>query len=125
VILLHPIWYLFTGINIEKQLINITLGKMIRISPNKAASMVFFLNLPINSIISKTISKSEIIEKFPAVKEFKLDLMPGDQVKPITNSLNRYGHVILAGKDVQTLLSYKEIIEGFLINHLINDKLRK
>jgi len=116
---------LSTGINIEKQLINITLGKMIRISPNKAASMVFFLNLPINSIISKTISKSEIIEKFPAVKEFKLDLMPGDQVKPITNSLNRYGHVILAGKDVQTLLSYKEIIEGFLINHLINDKLRK
>lgn len=95
---------LSTGINMEDQLLHISLGEEadIRTGREDRASGICYLNLPCGEI--KSIS-SEIVgvSSWPAVQAFESLLKAGDRVNPITSSLNRYGHLILQADDRKEL----------------------
>ena len=110
---------LSTGINIEEQLINIAVSKPIIYNFENKASMVFYLNFPIGAKVIRTISKDEMKIKFLSIEEFRFDLNEGDEIGQITNSLNRYGQVVLGGENIQALLIQKEEILKFLENELL------
>lgn len=111
---------LSTGINIEDQLINIAVGKPIYYKFEKKASLIYFLNFPVGKKVIRTISEDEMKGKFPVIVKFSLNLNVGEEIRQITNSLNRYGQFILVGENVQSLLTQKEEIVKFLEKTIIN-----
>lgn len=102
---------LSTGINIEDQLLHISLGDDIDTvtgKTDKAAGVCFF-SLPVGKItdISSQISEAP---SWPDVESFHLSLKVGDRIGQITNSLNRYGHLIVAGEKAADIV---EKIENY------------
>lgn len=112
---------LSSGVNMEEQLINISVGKTIDYKTVNKASLISYFNFTAGKKIIKTISFDEIKEKFPGVVEYKFDLKVGDSIGLITNSLNRYGYFVLAGSNKQTLLNQQEEIILFLENKLVGN----
>ena len=110
---------LSTGINIEDQLLNISLGKAVDISTGRkeAAAAICFLQLPEGKItgISDSIQS---IKDWTNVKHFSFSLHVGDTIHPITSSLERYGEFIITTKnreDVSTLVEkYDNQIKKFI-----------
>ena len=91
---------LSTGINVEDQLINITIGEKVdtKTGRKEHASGVRFFCLP-EGEIKRIDPKIKEVAKMPGVCSFELNLKEGDMINKITNSLNRYGEVIVEGKD--------------------------
>lgn len=112
---------LSTGVNMEEQLINIAVGKTIDFSPVNKSSLISYFNFTVGKKIVDTLIIDEIKERFPSVVEYKFDLMPGESIEMITNSLSRYGYFILAESDKHTLLKQREEITMLLENHLIGN----
>ena len=91
---------LSTGINMEDQLLNIALGEPVDTKTgrvDKASGIEYF---QFREGVVKSIN--------PHIKDIKvfylkLDLKEGDQVNPITSSLNRYGEFIIRAKDRNVL----------------------
>ena len=114
---------LSTGINIEDQLLRIALGQKPDLDTGRinAASGVAFLNLldpkisqsqdglhnqdntisPNSRIIQELDPKLEEVKTWPGVISFEHKLHIGDEIHPITSSLNRYGEVIVKGDNYQ------------------------
>lgn len=112
---------LSTGINIEEYVINIALGQLIdsvKAGIDNTASAISFLSLPEGQIFSIDPRINEI-SAFEDVYDFKLKLEQYDVIPSITSSLTRYGHIIVKGKDRESVI-YK--IHGYenLIESLIN-----
>ena len=111
---------LSTGINMEDQLLHIALGEKVDTVSGRfeKASGVCFLNLPCGKVtaIDDTIKEAT---SWPNVKEFSTSLNVGDEIHPITSSLNRYGQFIVqAGnrKKVDDLIfEYENHIKGMII----------
>ena len=91
---------LSTDINVEDQLINITMGEKVNTMAGRKekASGVRFFCLP-EGEIKKIDPKINKISEMSGVDSFELNLKEGDKINKITNSLNRYGEVIVEGKD--------------------------
>lgn len=91
---------LSTGINVEDQLINITLGEKVDTLTGRfeKSSGVRFFCFPEGEVkyIDPEIEK---ITKMPGVYSFELNLKAGDKIGKITSSLNRYGEVIVSCDD--------------------------
>lgn len=87
---------LSTGINMEDQLLRIALDEKVDTITGRfnKASGVYFLNLPCGKVadIDEAIKD---VEKWPNVKEFSTSLLVGDEIHPITSSLNRYGQFVI------------------------------
>lgn len=91
---------LSTGINMEDQLFSIAFG----VRPDTVtgryykASGVCFLDLPCGKVtaVDEAIST---VSSWDNIKGFSTMLKVGDIVKPITSSLNRYGHFIVQAND--------------------------
>ena len=99
---------LSTGINMEDQLLHIALGENVDTQTGRVekASGVCFLNLPCGKVtaIDTTINEVSI---WSNVYSFATSLKVGDEIHPITSSLNRYGQFIVKGetrKEVDSLL---------------------
>ena len=112
---------LSSGVNMEDQLINISVGKTIDYKTVNNASLISYFNFTAGKKIIKTISFDEIKEKFPSIAEYKFNLKAGDEVNFITNSLDRYGYFVLNGSNKQALLKQKEEIILLLENKLVGN----
>ncbi|MCX6232341.1 MAG: ATP-grasp domain-containing protein [Bacteroidetes bacterium] len=111
---------LSTGVNIEDLLINIAVGNVIDYKPIKKASLVSYLNFTSGGKVTRTISEVELMKKFPSIETLNINLKIGEIIRPITNSLNRYGQFVLTGNNSQTLLKQKDEIQHFLEEFIIN-----
>lgn len=91
---------LSTGINMEDQLLNISLGEKVDTQTGRVekASGVCFFCLP-EGIVKHIDTKINEAASWPGVCGFELKLKEGDEVHHITSSLNRYGEVIVEGID--------------------------
>lgn len=108
---------LSTGINMEDQLLHIAFGDKVDTTTGRyyKASGVCFLSLPCGKVTAIDAAINEVAT-WPAVKGFATSLKVGDEIHPITSSLNRYGHFI-----VQTVS--KEETDEVTVNyeHRINE----
>jgi len=86
---------LSTGVNLEDELLKISLGETINTAPKTVQySGVRFFSLEEGSVI-KHAPNEEFVKGWPHVVDFSFTLKKGDKVNRITSSLNRYGHLIL------------------------------
>ncbi len=111
---------LSTGINMEDQLLNIALGKPVDTKTGRVerASGVEFFQFPEGIVRSVDESVMAVILKKPEVFFAELKLKVGDQVPPITSSLNRYGEYVLSNESYDGLCSDMDFISKE-INKLI------
>ena len=114
---------LSTGINMEDQLLHIALGENVDTQTGRIekASGVCFLNLPCGKVTAIDPAINEV-SSWPNVYSFATSLKVGDEIYPITSSLNRYGQfVVLANtkSEIRSLLENyeKEIHHYFEISH--------
>lgn len=110
---------LSTGINLEDQLLHIALGEKVNAQTGRVekASGVCFLNLPCGKVTAIDPAINEV-STWPNVYSFATSLKVGDEIHPITSSLNRYGQFVVKGEtreDVVSLLQRYEKIIGNLI----------
>ena len=86
---------LSTGVNIEDELLKISLGETINPAPKAVQySGVRFFSFEEGSVI-KHVPNSEFVKTWPHVVDFSFNLKEGEKVNRITSSLNRYGHLTL------------------------------
>ena len=86
---------LSTGVNLEDELLKISLGETINPVPKAVQySGVRFFSFEEGSVI-KHIPNSEFVKTWPHVVDFSFNLKEGEKVNRITSSLNRYGHLTL------------------------------
>lgn len=87
---------LSTRINIEDQLLCISLGQQPNIHFGRLdkASAICWICLP-EGIIEDIDHRLYDVPQWPHIKSFDFTLQKGDKVNKITNSLNRYGHFIV------------------------------
>ena len=95
---------LSTGINMEDQLLYIALGEKVDTTTGRfdKASGVCFLNLPCGKVTAIDDAIKEV-GSWPNVKEFSTSLKVGDEIRPITSSLNRYGQFIIQANNREEL----------------------
>ena len=103
---------LSTGINMEDQLLHIALGENVDTQTGRVekASGVCFMSLPCGKVTAIDAAINEV-STWANVYSFATSLKVGDEIHPITNSLNRYGQFIVKGearKDVDSLLEEYE-----------------
>ena len=86
---------LSTGVNLEDELLKISLGEKINPQPKAVQySGVRFFDFEEGSII-KHAPDEKFVKVWPHVVDFSFNLKEGDTVNRITSSLNRYGHLTL------------------------------
>ncbi len=86
---------LSTGVNLEDELLKISLGEKINPTPKAVQySGVRFFSFEEGSVI-KHVPNDEFVKGWPHVVDFSFTLKEGDKVNRITSSLNRYGQLIL------------------------------
>lgn len=86
---------LSTGVNLEDELLKISLGEEISPSPTAVQySGVRFFSFEEGSVI-KHVPNEEFVKGWPHVVDFSFNLKEGERVNRITSSLNRYGHLTL------------------------------
>ena len=86
---------LSTGVNLEDELLKISLGEAINPTPKAVQySGVRFFAFQEGSAI-KHVPNEEFVKIWPHVVDFSFNLQKGDKVHQITSSLNRYGHITL------------------------------
>ena len=86
---------LSTGVNLEDELLKISLGETINPTPKAVQySGVRFFSFEEGSVI-KHVPNSEFVKTWPHVVDFSFNLKESEKVNRITSSLNRYGHLTL------------------------------
>ena len=96
---------LSTGVNLEDELLKISLGETIIPQPKAVQySGVRFFSFEEGSVI-KHVPNEELVKTWPHVVDFSFSLKEGDTVNRITSSLNRYGHLAITAGN-------REAIEG-------------
>lgn len=91
---------LSTCVNMEDQLLHIALGENVdtQIGRVEKASGVCFLSLPCGKVTAIDPAVNEV-STWSNVYSFATSLKVGDEIHPITSSLNRYGQFIVKGTD--------------------------
>lgn len=85
-----------TGVNIEQEYLRICTGTPPKYNKSQSqASAVVFINMPTNSTLTNG-DFQDILDNEHVV-DFNIELVEGDHCPQLTNSLDRYGHVILKG----------------------------
>lgn len=106
---------LSTCVNMENQLLHIALGEKVNTQTERVekASGVCFLNLPCGKVTAIDPAINEV-GTWPNVYSFATSLKVGDEIHPITSSLNRYGQFIVKGETREEVCGlikkYEEII---------------
>lgn len=110
---------LSTGINIEDELLKISLGTEYNLPNNitNKASGIRYFNLS-TGIVNFIDVDTNLILSNPNVKDFSLELNEHDEVKTITSSLNRYGHVIVSGNNREQVIDLLDAIELNIIKNV-------
>lgn len=94
---------LSTGVNLEDELLKISLGEIINPAPNAVQySGVRFFSFEEGSVI-KHVPNNVFVKTWPHVVDFSFNLKEGQSVNRITSSLNRYGHLILTAGNRESI----------------------
>lgn len=94
---------LSTGVNLEDELLKISLGETINPDPKAVQySGVRFFSFEEGSVI-KHVPNNEFVKTWPHVVDFSFNLKEGQFVNRITSSLNRYGHLILTAGNRESI----------------------
>lgn len=111
---------LSTGINMEDQLLHIALGENVDTQTVRVekASGVCFLNLPCGKVTAIDPAINEV-RTWPNVYSFATSLKVGDEIHPITSSLNRYGQFIVFEDSIIKLIKNLNEYE-FQVNGMIH-----
>lgn len=110
---------LSTGINIEDQLLHISLGEPVDAVTGRVdkASAVCFFSFP-EGVVESVSPDFYKITSWPGVYDCHLKLKTGDSVGKITSSLNRYGQFIVSATDYNELerlfLDYKKRVDSLI-----------
>lgn len=94
---------LSTGVNIEEQLINISIGRYVDTSHkwNRYSGIRFF-SFDADCVINR-VADYNFVVSWPHVVDYAFKLSVNDHVNQITSSLNRYGHIILQTENRESL----------------------
>ncbi len=100
------------GINMEDQLLHISLGEVIDATTGRydMASGVCFFNLPYGKVTSIDTAINEVLS-WPKLQFFSMNLKVGERVNSITSSLNRHGLFIVQGETRMEVDKYIEAYE--------------
>ena len=94
---------LSTGVNLEDELLKISLGESINPQPKAVQySGVRFFAFEEGSVIKHT-PNEDFVKSWPHVVDFSFNLKEGEKVNRITSSLNRYGHLILTAGNRESI----------------------
>ena len=106
---------LSTGIDMEEQLLHMVLGEPVELPTGRLerASGVLYFSLP-EGMVKRIDPKIRAVPSWPGVHGFALKLKEGDRVQPVTNSLNRYGEVILSATSREELEERMAACEAFV-----------
>ncbi len=110
---------LSTGISMEDQLLHVALEDKVDTVTGRfeKASGVCFLSLPYGRITAID-DAINIVTSWPNVKACSVSLSVGDEINPITSSLNRYGLFIVQGEsrnEIDKLIyDYEHKLNGFI-----------
>ncbi|UTC48236.1 ATP-grasp domain-containing protein [Treponema vincentii] len=110
---------LSTGINMEDQMLNIALGDTVDITTGRMekASGICFFSLPEGRLKRIDNAINDVLN-WPNVVDFKFKLRINGVTHNITNSLDRYGYLIVSADNRQDvdhlLMQYENTISDFL-----------
>lgn len=94
---------LSTGVNLEDELLKMSLGEIITPTPNAIQyAGVRFFSFKEGSII-KHVPDTTFVKEWPHVVDFSFNLCEGECVHQITSSLNRYGHLTLTAGNKESI----------------------
>ncbi|MBA5247451.1 ATP-grasp domain-containing protein [Marnyiella aurantia] len=105
---------LSTGVSIEDQLLRIATGRDIEFTRKEAAAMVSFFDFGERFTVKNALDKELILKDFPGITSLHLDKKIGEETNRITDSLNRYGHLILTGTHRDNLSEQKDKITALI-----------
>ncbi len=96
---------LSTGINMEDQLLNLSLGEEVDIHSghNAKAAGVHFFCFPVGRVIKIDHHAFTNAKNWPGMYSLSIKLSEGVMIKKITSSLNRYGEFIVQANDIDEL----------------------
>ena len=94
---------LSTGVNLEDELLKISLGEVIKPIPKAIQySGVRFFAFDEGCVI-KHVPDDKFVKVWPHVVDFSFNLVKGQEVNRITSSLNRYGHLALTAGNRESI----------------------
>ena len=94
---------LSTGVNMEDELLRISLGEEITPQPQAVQyAGVRFFAFKEGSVI-ENVPDEHFIKEWPHVVDFSFHLSKGEKVHRITSSLNRYGHLTLVAGNKESI----------------------
>jgi len=96
---------LSTGFNIEEAIIKISIGEEPNYEFEDNAAMIKYLDIPDHTIVQKCPTENFVKEISDNVKEFSFNLKCGDVVPHITNSLDRYGYIIISCNTISEMIN--------------------
>ena len=113
---------LSTGVNLEDELLKISLGEIINPAPKAVQySGVRFFLFEEGSVINN-VPNEDFVKSWPHVVDFTFNLKEGQTVNRITSSLNRYGHLtLIAGNRAaieEAFDKYERVIKEDIINSI-------
>ena len=113
---------LSTGVNLEDELLKISLGETINPAPKALQySGVRFFSFEEGSVIKH--APSEVFVKtWPHVVDFSFNLKEGQTVNRITSSLNRYGHLTLTAGNRNAIEEAFEKYEKVIKKNVLIEK---
>lgn len=112
---------LSTGVNLEDELLKISLGEEINPSPKAVQySGVRFFSFKEGSVI-KHVPNDEFVKTWPHVVDFSFNLQKGEKVHRITSSLNRYGHITLIAGNRESIDDAFEKYEKAIKENVLSD----
>lgn len=112
---------LSTGVNLEDELLKISLGETINPQPKVVQySGVRFFAFQEGSMI-KHVPNEEFVKDWPHVVDFSFNLQKGETVHQITSSLNRYGHITLIAGNRESIDDAFEKYEKAILEKCLND----
>ena len=111
---------LSTGINMEDQLLHIALGEKVDTQTGRVekASGVCFFCLP-EGVVKRIDPQINEVTSWPGVYGFELKLKEGDEICRITNSLERYGQVIVEGADEFAIDDKLRMIRKYVYDNVL------
>ena len=112
---------LSTEVNLEDELLKISLGETINPSPKVVQySGVHFFSFEEGSVI-KHLPNDEFVKSWPHVVDFSFNLSEGERVHQITSSLNRYGHITLKAGNRESIGDAFEKYEKAILEKVLTD----
>lgn len=112
---------LSTGVNLEDELLKISLGQKNSPSPKEVQySGVRFFSFEEGSVI-KHVPNEDFVKGWPHVVDFSFNLQKGEKVHKITSSLNRYGHITLVAGNRESIDDAFEKYEKAILEKCLND----